>query len=258
MRVSVVTPTYGRPWSLEGLYRCFRAQTHPDKELIVADDSPAPCEFLRRLDDPAVRYLHRPGKQTLGTKRDRLVREASGDCIVQFDDDDYYAPGYLGHVVDALRDHDAVKLTAWFGYFVPGGTFFYWATAEPSRFHWRLHGTEGTHVLDTARVPDLKGWTDAHAWGYGFSYAFRAEVAARVRFDPARHAGEDADFLRRVREAGFRVAARPDRAGLVLHVVHAASTSCVFPNYVLPDFLLERHFGEAGRAHVRRVAAAPP
>src|SRR3978361_2118037 len=95
MRVSVVTPTFGRERYLAGLYQGFAAQTHQDRELLVFDDSPVPSAFFARLAGPRVRYLHAPERLTIGEKRNRLIELATGEVIAFFDDDDHYAPGYL-------------------------------------------------------------------------------------------------------------------------------------------------------------------
>src|SRR5581483_12155914 len=92
MKVSVVTPTYAREKYLPSLHACFSAQTHAERELLVLDDSPAPSAFFRGLADPRVRYLHVPGRLTIGEKRNRLIELATGEAIAFFDDDDYYAP----------------------------------------------------------------------------------------------------------------------------------------------------------------------
>src|SRR3954471_5913053 len=108
MKVSVVTPTFGREKYLPGLLACFAAQTHTDRELLILDDSPAPSTFFGGLADSRVRYVHSKERLTIGEKRNRLVEMATGEVIASFDDDDYYAPGYLTAMLDGLGDADLV------------------------------------------------------------------------------------------------------------------------------------------------------
>ena len=60
MRISIITPTYGRERYLPGLYRNFAEQTHADRELLIHDDSPEASPFFSTLRDPRVSYLHAP------------------------------------------------------------------------------------------------------------------------------------------------------------------------------------------------------
>ena len=46
MKVSVLAPTYQREQYLPALYTLFQAQTYPDLELLVLDDSPQPSPFF--------------------------------------------------------------------------------------------------------------------------------------------------------------------------------------------------------------------
>ena len=45
---------------------------------------------------------------------------ASGEYIVNFDDDDLYAPGYVPRVVQLMRGRNLVGLTlsAWYNYYI--------------------------------------------------------------------------------------------------------------------------------------------
>src|SRR4051794_13447300 len=104
MKVSVITPTFGRERYLPSLFRCFAEQTYADRELLVYDDSPHPSPFMTSLADPRVTYRHHPQRLTIGEKRNRLIEQARGEVVAFFDDDDCYAPGYLEAMVAALGD----------------------------------------------------------------------------------------------------------------------------------------------------------
>ncbi|RPH41921.1 MAG: glycosyltransferase, partial [Planctomycetota bacterium] len=85
-KASVLTPTYRRPECLPLLYRTFRAQTYPDKELLILDDGPEPVIDPPWRGDPSVRYIHSPIRLTIGEKRNRLATAATGEVLVHFDD----------------------------------------------------------------------------------------------------------------------------------------------------------------------------
>lgn len=240
-KVSIITPTYNRAQHLRYLYGFYRSQTYQERELLIADDSPEPDAFFAGLADPTVKYQHLDTRKTIGWKRDLLIREASGDLIVHFDDDDFYSPTYLACAVRELENADLVKLTSWYGYDVASGMLFYCDMEKLLPHHYRIHSKEGVSISAMGGMSEE--WVKENLWGYGFSYAFRRSLYAKVKFDVEKNWGEDKDFIARVLAAGFRLKGRPDQGGLSLHVIHSSNTSCVFPNYILPQFMAERIFG---------------
>jgi len=254
MKVSVLTPTHNRPRCIEYLYRIFKAQTYPDKELVIADDSPEPNPFFVNLRDPSVRYIYFNARGTIGMKRDRLMQESYGDYVIHFDDDDYYAPGYIEFVVDKLKDADFFKLTSWFGYDTRSLQFHYWDTPKILPFHYLLAAPNVVGIFDTANIKNKPEWVENNVWGYGFSYAFRRTLYRTVRFDPQYNWGEDLDFVKRVRLAGFKTIIAPDLEGLAIHMIHRANASAMHPNYLLPDFMVEKLFGQAAVDFVKHFS----
>jgi glycosyltransferase involved in cell wall biosynthesis len=245
MKASVVTPTYGRHDHLLNLVHAFKAQTYADKELLILDDSPQPATDIQRLSqsDPEIRYTHRTDRLSVGAKRNLLIEQARGEIIVQFDDDDYYAPAYIATVVDHLRDHDFFTLSGWYAYNAQDRFFYYWDTEAALRHHYMVHPQKNVEVVggEPLTNPDR---VHGNVWGYGFSYAFKRAVYPTVRFADENH-GEDYRFVRQLADAGFKLHAAPDTTGLVLHLVHANSSSLIFPQYRLPSFLLPAIFGDA-------------
>ena len=77
---------------------CFRAQTYPNVELVVVDDSADDTleRHIHELDDPRIR-LHRlpPDGKPLGELRNIAVDRAAGAYVSQWDDDDLYDPERL-------------------------------------------------------------------------------------------------------------------------------------------------------------------
>jgi glycosyltransferase involved in cell wall biosynthesis len=115
--VSVVTPTYNRKQFMEGLVACYAHQDYPKDrmEWIMYDDGtePASEEFLRLTAAaklPNIRYIYDPVKVNIGAKRNRLNKESKGDIVIAMDDDDYYPPERVSHVVNRFRAFPKIEL----------------------------------------------------------------------------------------------------------------------------------------------------
>jgi glycosyltransferase involved in cell wall biosynthesis len=240
--VSIVTPTHGRARLLPRLARCFARQSYPELELVVLDDSPEPAASFTQ--DPRVRYVHDPVRTSIGHKRNRLLELARGELVVHFDDDDLYAPGYVAAVVDKLSGADFFTFSAWHLWRHADRSLWYWDTTRIAEPHFVVGGAphESLRLLYPAEgvaEPARRAFVENNLWGYGFSYAYRRDLARRVEF-PDRDHGEDLELVQRLGRQGARIAAAADPEGLVLHVLHEGSTSRCFPQYRLPAQQLGR------------------
>lgn len=109
--VSVVTPTYNRRRFIPWLIKCYKEQTYKKDrmEWIILDDGQ---DKVRDLFEeagktiPNIRYYAFDEKMTIGAKRNRLNALASGEILVAMDDDDYYPPERVAHVVNRFRASD--------------------------------------------------------------------------------------------------------------------------------------------------------
>lgn len=113
--VSVITPTYNRRTFIPTLIQCFLHQTYPrDRmEWIIFDDGSDCVEDLFQdvmKQNPNIRYIRGTEKLNIGAKRNRLNREAKGDIIVAMDDDDYYPPVRVTHVVTMFKKFPKIEL----------------------------------------------------------------------------------------------------------------------------------------------------
>jgi len=110
--VSVVTPTYNRRKFIPYLIECYKSQTYPAKhmEWIIYDDGESVEDLFKDLNIPNLRYIHNDEKQNIGYKRNLLNREAKGMIIVAMDDDDYYPPERVYHVVQKFKQNPKVEL----------------------------------------------------------------------------------------------------------------------------------------------------
>jgi glycosyltransferase involved in cell wall biosynthesis len=258
-RVNVICPTYQRGAQLREMIGYYRAQTFNGAlELLILDDSPEPSEFLAngQYRDGGVRYIHRPGdRMSIGAKLNSLMELARGDVLMRFDDDDYHAPDYVERMLELLGDDDYLTLSGWFAYSPTHGKFCYWQTDVMSPLHFVLSRCDPFGVAATAGL-DPDSVVRPSLNGYGFASAWRRRVADAVRF-PERDHGEDAEFVERVVNAGFQVRYAADVEGLVLHVMHQNNISRVFPQYLLPDFVLGKYFPGYARSPGDNGLAGP-
>jgi glycosyltransferase involved in cell wall biosynthesis len=113
--VSIITPTYNRARFIPILIECVLHQDYPKHrmEWIVYDDGSDPVGplFSKVAEKfPNFRYIYEPVKVNIGAKRNRLNREAKGDIIVAMDDDDYYPPQRVSHVVMKFKQNPSHEL----------------------------------------------------------------------------------------------------------------------------------------------------
>lgn len=104
--ISVVTPTYNRRRFIPYLIKCYRNQIYPKEhmEWIIYDDgSDSVGDLFKDLDIPNVRYVYNEEKMNIGYKRNKLNELAKGHIIIAMDDDDYYPPERVHHVVQMMR-----------------------------------------------------------------------------------------------------------------------------------------------------------
>jgi glycosyltransferase involved in cell wall biosynthesis len=192
--VSCIMPTYDRRPFVPLALRAFLAQDYPNKELLVVDDGTQPVGDLVE-GRPGVRYLRLGARATIGAKRNLACREAAGEVIAHWDDDDWYAPGRLGYQVEPLlRDEaDLTGLTNDYTLELPGGVC--WATCpglHRKMFVGDVHG--GTLVYRKALLDN------------GCSY-------------PEVNLAEDAGLLQQALRRGRRLARLPN-GGRFVYVRH--------------------------------------
>lgn len=110
MRFSCLCPTRSRPLHLEQAIRQFRAQSWPraDRELVIGldlraseDDVRVSLQLIAAQEDVSIRAVAlKPDR--LPALLDHLVREARGQQVVRWDDDDLRHPEYVAHCAGVL------------------------------------------------------------------------------------------------------------------------------------------------------------
>ena len=113
--VSVITPTYNRRRFIPYLIQCYENQTYKKEnmEWIILDDGQDKVDDLfaeAAKKIPNIRYIPLDEKLTIGEKRNRLNDEAIGSIIVAMDDDDYYPPERVSHVVARFSNSKDIQL----------------------------------------------------------------------------------------------------------------------------------------------------
>jgi len=248
MKVSVIVVTGNREHFLPAIHHCYARQTCTDSELLVLDDSAEPSPFFTRLRDPRVTYRHLDHRLSVGAKRNALIRQAHGDWICHFDDDDYYTDGYIESMLRQARGFEFAKLGGWYNYSLQARTLTYLDATRTDAlcFEQTGSGLQRRSAHAEPYGPGEAKWI----YGYGFSYCYRRTVALAHPF-PDQDFGEDHTMAMACLQSGVRIRLVQDEAGLVLHQLHAGSTSSVTPQYRLPTFLLDRLF--PGHAHYLRM-----
>ncbi len=242
--VSIITPSFDRPALLERQYATVAAQSVQDFEWLILDDSPEPARFFTGLTDPRVRYHHHAGPRMLvSAKRNWLCERSSAPMIAQFDDDDYYAPDYLETMLARLASSgaDITKLSGWFVWSAQLKRLGYWDTANTLGLHFTFGPEPVLHAVFNKTAPDnmKDNWL-----GYGFSYVFKKAMWQATPFPHVEYAS-DYGFVAAGIAAGARFDHFADTRGLCLHVLRTDNMSRSFPQYLLPDFMLEKLFGPA-------------
>jgi glycosyltransferase involved in cell wall biosynthesis len=157
-------PTANRRWFVPQAIHYFQVQDYPNKELLVLDDGEQGIAELVR-DDPQIRYVRLEQKSALGAKRNLACKEARGDIIVHWDDDDWMASWRLSYQVRALIESGATvcgldKLffyepatdDAWQYVYPDGGRF--WAAGATLCYlksFWREHPFPHINVGEDTR-----------------------------------------------------------------------------------------------------------
>ena len=237
--ISLITPTHGRAELLRHQHAIVTAQTVQDFEWLILDDSPEPSAFFAGLNDPRIQYHHQAERQWVSHKRNWLCERATAPVIAQFDDDDYYAPNYLETMLARLGDADIVKLSAWFVWSAQLKRLGWWDAREMLGLHFTFGPEKRLDAFFNQTVPEnmKNNWL-----GYGFSYVFRKSMWEAAPFPPVQYAS-DFGFIAAGLARGAKLETFPDTDGLVLHVLRTDNMSKSFPQYLLPDFMLEKLFG---------------
>jgi len=239
--VSIITPTFNRHALLQAQHVHLLAQSEQDFEWLILDDGPQASPYFAGLSDPRIHYHHMAGtRMKVSAKRNWLCERARASVIAQFDDDDYYAPNYLAVMTKRLADSgaDITKLSGWFVYSAQLRRLGWWDTASTLGLHFTFGPEPVLNAFFNQAPPDSMKNNYA---GYGFSYVFRKSMWEKAPFPHVEYAS-DYGFVAAALAKGCRLDHFADTTGLCLHILRKDNMSKSFPQYLLPDFMLEKLF----------------
>jgi glycosyltransferase involved in cell wall biosynthesis len=203
--VSCIMPTANRAKYIPFAIDYFLKQDYPNAELVIIDDGKEPIGYLLP-DDHRVRYFYSEPIGTVGTKRNYACREAKGDIIMHWDDDDWHASDWISKQVGFLLESGAdvcgiehvhffspVTDTFWQGTslnrnnpnrksWVNGSTLAYWKS------FWALHPFQDRQTGEDdafLKTPGIKVF--AHDYIDGFVALLHPENTTVKYFENFRH-----------------------------------------------------------------------
>jgi glycosyltransferase involved in cell wall biosynthesis len=177
--VTCIMPTYNRRVFAAKAIEYFERQDYPNRELLIVDDGTDSIADLIN-GKTNIRHIRLEGKRPLGAKRNMACKEATGELILHWDDDDWMAPRRIRRQVsmlcaaradvcglNTLLFADPLQGLAWkYAYtnsrkpWVAGGTLCYtketWRAnrfheitiGEDTRFVWSLRGNKIVAAAD--------------------------------------------------------------------------------------------------------------
>jgi glycosyltransferase involved in cell wall biosynthesis len=181
-------PTRNRRALVPFAIRFFEAQDYPDREMVIVDDGAVSVEDLIPKD-PRYRYLRIP-PTVLGEKRNVACQAARGDIIVNWDDDDWYAPNRITTQIGPILRREAPAV-----------------------------GLAMGHVLT---FPSLQFWRTKRTFMHG-PVAFLRSIWQQHGPYPSVGCGEDSQFVEKLRNSGVRIAVSP-RDDLFVYLRHGSNT----------------------------------
>ena len=210
--VSVVIPTYNREQQLVDSIKYVLANTYPDFELIVVDQTeehtPAVASALNAFrQDDRFRYVQLP-IANLPLARNVGLRHAEGEIIIYVDDDVELESDFIAAHAERYEDPTVGAVA---GRIITPGMGAYQATEEqlsdrPPPGRLRLDGQHETHFNQTEYTGEVE-------WGQGCNMSFRRSALLEIDgFDErfiknATH--EEIDVFVRLRHAGGKVVFEP-------------------------------------------------
>jgi glycosyltransferase involved in cell wall biosynthesis len=104
--VSCIMPTYNRRPFVSLAIKYFLHQDYPNRELIIVDDGTDPIVDLVP-ENPCIRYIRLEQKTTIGAKRNLACKEARGDIVMHWGDDDWMSNWRIRYQVKSLSKKQA-------------------------------------------------------------------------------------------------------------------------------------------------------
>lgn len=111
-RVTIVLPTYERAQYLRAALDSALAQTMPDFEILIGDNSRSDDTeaIVRTYDDPRIRYVRHP--ENLGQQGNWLwlIEHAETPLVASLHDDDVWLPNFLADLLPHIEHDPSVSM----------------------------------------------------------------------------------------------------------------------------------------------------
>ncbi|HET8866471.1 MAG TPA: glycosyltransferase family 2 protein [Gracilimonas sp.] len=115
-KVSCLMVTANRRDLAQRAVQCFKNQNYDNKELVIVDDGEEDYSpILEDIPSEQIKYvkLEKEPDFVLGKLRNRSLEEATGDYLIQWDDDDWYHPDRIKIQAEVLdQGNDACCLAS--------------------------------------------------------------------------------------------------------------------------------------------------
>lgn len=182
--VSCIMPTFNRRRFVAQTRRNLARQDYPNLELVVVDDGTEPVvDLLEGL--PRCQYVRLDERLTIGQKRNLACEMASGEIVVQWDDDDWYGPSRVSRQVSEIRNGNADMSGIGVNLLLDVRQMRMWATREREAAEPLFGSIEGIA---------------------GGTLAFGKHLWRAIGGYPDASLGEDVGLLRLAADSGARIA----------------------------------------------------
>jgi glycosyltransferase involved in cell wall biosynthesis len=139
--VSCIMPTHNRRLFVPKAIEYFLYQDYPNRELIIINDGTEPVSDLIP-DNPNIHYLYQNQRHSVGAKRNIACKNANGEIIIHWDDDDWMADWRISYQVKNLlaREADICGLSRLF-FFNPAANHGWEYINQDNKKPWVAGGT---------------------------------------------------------------------------------------------------------------------
>ena len=113
MKISILTPIYNRNKCKDLIINNINNFDYDKTKLeyIILDDGSDKFiknnielnDFKKRIYPVEFKYIYHNQKETIGKKRNKLVKSAKHNVVAMMDSDDFYTPFYLNHSLEIMN-----------------------------------------------------------------------------------------------------------------------------------------------------------
>ncbi|MDO5604785.1 MAG: glycosyltransferase [Paracoccus sp. (in: a-proteobacteria)] len=202
-RASIVAPSH-RPERLPQILGGFRAQSWPDRELIIVANTDQPDAWDTSLlsGDGAEQIMFLPRDHAAGMAMSLGAGRAGGDYVMRMDDDDHYGPAYV---------EDMMLAAAALAPDILGKPPIFWHFVDEDRFLWQAECAMRPSVYESAHIAEPNA---GHLSGY--THTIRRELLDQIGFAADSRSAADAGLLHMARDAGDLLCACVDAMNAVI------------------------------------------